>query len=851
MSVILDTSSADGETAHRHTTSAPELVHLSPQCEIWRPFVLRSAGFPFDLLNRISLDEDTIEQIDLLDRHEMELNEAQQDLKVRLLPELLDVLKSGSTDRARPLRKDLNRLNKQAQRGEPLQGVEGLSEALAAEYGTDAGLSAWAKNYGALQNALRPLQRSTTSAFESAFADSRRALWDQASQSDFTQAVFLSNANLADLFTRLKCPEGNERNTKVRQRENTLWMYLQRFASKNETNSFFGPLNYGRIDQNADNAPALDLSYQAKRRVAYAAEWLVAEILDKISKEPDLKAILPVVLQGPRRRHRETDWIHEGLSQRKLAQVLGTSEAFVEQRLAPLVEQGFAARRLTVPSARVDQLSALIEALLALEPATTAETRVRADWLAFAYQINDARMAFAEADEAQKRDLMERAERLFSHKLGGAARRNEGRMFRTRQLFYEEGFGGANLHLAQSALDPITEDLEALALACRVNTHWLHKIHMARSMAQYDLWFPGRERVRFDQVAKRMMRVDAGEAEAALISDETRALVRAHDGFRANWFEILERVSATEEWPRDLQQQLASDLELDPVWFMSPDLLIAESLAGGERQLQWVLGEVHHGITMDGWMLALHQSHDELRGQLDAIVQERAGQDERLAANLVLARHMKTSPQVYPALNVELTGTAPNRTSAKSLGLADLHVKRERERLILLDPQSQREVSFLPPAFGFDPMAYRPFELFSYPILRLPEPLPSERDFSPRLGRHAFIFKRAEWTIAAHDLAQVKAHKALMERFRAMRQLASERFISQFSFVKIESEPKPILMDLENPLSVEAVLGAARGDGALRLSEMLPDGDRLWFSGTDGRSYTSELRMLMVGGASS
>lgn len=60
-------------------------------------------------------------------------------------------------------------------------------------------------------------------------------------------------------------------------------------------------------------------------------------------------------------------------------------------------------------------------------------------------------------------------------------------------------------------------------------------------------------------------------------------------------------------------------------------------------------------------------------------------------------------------------------------------------------------------------------------------------------------------------------------------------------FIKSDQEPKPVLVDFENPLAVDLLNKQARQATRLTVSEMRPSPDELWLRDDRG-TFTCELR---------
>jgi len=822
--------------------SAPErFVPLAPGLCVLRDFVLRTAGFALDDLAACRLDLETLAATRAAVSAIAEHRGAQRRFEAQTFADMRRDLRAaddGSVS-GRAAFKAFNRVVKALRKGRPLPEFDDVTTAVARARG-DVGrrFAAAVAECEATRLAAARAVAEAERQFGPAFDATRRALWARTARDDFQDALFLSNATLWDMAQRFSPPADGARNSKMRQREDTLWMYLQRLAAKNETNAFFGPVNYGRLSDEPGAAPVrTDMRPDSAFAVAYAAEWLVADLAAAIADDPRLAEIVPLVRRGTRRRQDIGQAAGDGLSLRSLCATGGDGTA----RARADIDRALAARRLerrvVVPADAVDQLDALRRAVDELAPDTSEERVAVAGWRDLIDRVDALRTGFAGVGGADRRRALETLEAVVTDRLGTPARRNAGRMFRTRQALYEDGFGGATTTLAQELLAHVAEDLRAVSLAARAEAHHTQRIDMAQATAVFDRAFAGRAGVPYDVFVKAISGAAPRER-----TDDIDALAAARDRFRARWRDALAEATEDDRWSPAALQGLTEGLTLDPAWVMSPDLLLARD---GNRGYRWVLGEVHHGITADGWMLAFHPERAKIRAAIDAHLAGLCSAGGCVAANLVLARQMKTAPQVYPGIVVEMNGQAAGRPERPPLGLGDLRVVRAPGGLRLVDPASKREVRFYPPAFGFDAESYRPFSLFSFPIPALP-PVPAGRT-APRFGRRHFVVERARWWLPAAELDALSRAGAPAAQYLALRRWAGERGLPPRGFAKFPSQPKPVFVDLDTPLSLQAML-ACRGageDGVL--TEMLPDEDALWFA-PDGRARTSELRLLMTGG---
>jgi len=129
--------------------------------------------------------------------------------------------------------------------------------------------------------------------------------------------------------------------------------------------------------------------------------------------------------------------------------------------------------------------------------------------------------------------------------------------------------------------------------------------------------------------------------------------------------------------------------------------------------------------------------------------------------------------------------------------------------------------------------------------------LPSARH-TPRVSIDNLVLHRETWRFTAGEL-DFAATKDEKLRYAQCRAWVAGHDLPRYVFVRAQGEIKPVYADLTSLSSVDLVCRLARrvkmnhGDaGDVVVSEMLPTPDQLWLSDSQGRRYTSELRVCAV-----
>lgn len=808
-------------------------------------FVLRRAGFAFDRLDGLAL-HDAAAPMDAAIQAASAVQAALGDWNRRVFPQLLGRLRATPSALDK---KVLERATRAVRRG--VRPADGDAVRVAE---LDAAAGAWLDGFKRCLDRADAAQQQFMRLFEAEFADCRAALQALSQSHDFREAVLLldgpalQGAGPADAV--------KPRNSTVRQREQLLFKYAQRFCAKNETNSFFGPVHYG--DTAAAERPltiAADWNRQAPERTAFFSHWAIDEISAQISADARLADILPVMSVPTRRKESGPQWPETGACTRALATAWGVGLVQAQERVQAELAKGNWVRCIKVAPNEVHAALALLARLDALPAETDTERAAVAHWRSAVQFLIDGNRRFAQAtDLADKAATRAGLEAQFQALGGGSVKRSPGRMFRSRSLVYEDAWVDAPLTLSDAAADELRLSLAPILDIALMYSRLCRARLGADCLAVARAWFGSIGAVAYDRFIaawfEQQRRARALDAELVQRGEALQAKVAAFDDLWTQTIGTAEQ-GRVSQWPLAVFAELCHGMPEEPWAVVSPDLLPLQEADG---RLSWVLGEIHHGVTMDGWMLSFAPDAAACKAGIDHRIQVdgvKAGAGRRyLPANLVMARQMKTAPQLYPGLKVELSARASGWQGPQGpIPHDDCAIK---DLLLRLDgPQGPElvraadgmPVRFYPPAFGFDAAGYAPFELCSLPILRLPRR--TGTGHAPICSYRDIVVARAEWRMEAAMFCSVGGDTALARALLSLNAWRLEQGMPRHMFLKSTTEPKPVYIDWLSPHAIEFLLQLGRRGGLCTLSEMLPAPQHLWLRGEQVR-YTSECRFMMT-----
>jgi hypothetical protein len=238
----------------------------------------------------------------------------------------------------------------------------------------------------------------------------------------------------------------------------------------------------------------------------------------------------------------------------------------------------------------------------------------------------------------------------------------------------------------------------------------------------------------------------------------------------------------------------------------SPDVFVS---ADG----QVVLGEVHAGLTLFGNLLSFVDDRDRLLREAREWLDRHDPICTRLINVAMGQRFGKVCHLEVMPRTLQLSGKAA--AGRQALSVNDLEVDHDLRVWLGQEPVELQLASGDGTVFSpWGPPAAR------HPTLRLPG-----ASRMPRITVGRCVLQRATWWFAARDVADL-GHGGSPRRYRALLDFAARHELPRWLFVRIPTEPKPIHLDLANPLLADAVIrllsrSSAR-EAEVRVSEMLP-----------------------------
>ncbi|MFF7338403.1 lantibiotic dehydratase [Streptomyces sp. NPDC008163] len=690
----------------------------------------------------------------------------------------------------------------------------------------------------------------------------------------FREAVAWQNPDLiANCLD--KAARGEPRNVRGRNHELAITSYLQRYALKNDTVGFFGPVGWATADPSVPSFGARPGPDLLRRRTTYFEVWAIDELARAIAAQEGVLPwltprpepactlagqLLHLPLRRPARLSAPAARLFALCDGTRTVQAVAALAADPGDGSTPCFPDEQAAltallRLRDHKALRVDlqgPMEAWPERSLRRRLEAIGEPAIRARAIAPLDELVAARDA-VDAAAGNAKEVLAATQRLgevFSRHTGVAATRAHGRTYAGRTLVYQDTVRDVEIQLGRQVLDAMAQPLGLVLDSARWLTGTVAQRYHARFLEHF-----ARECARAKAKSvplSRLMLV----ATPDLLTPSSRVLPalvsEVVTDFQRRWQELLQVPANVRRHRLGVEGPAASASRLfpfiAPAWSNatqhSPDLMIAaagpEALSRGDFQL--VLGEIHLAVNTLESRLFVEQ-HDAPERLVAAATDDQGGRRiysvPRKSSPYVTSRVSPPTALLSSGFQYWSSGEEAVDCPVKPLPVVDLEVHLSQGRLMVRSRASGREFDFVE-MIG---------EILSATVANAFKPFPGAAH-QPRVTLDRLVLCRESWTFDPEETgwAFIKDESA---RFAAARAWTARHGIPERAFYKVPVEDKPTAVDFTSIPLVNIFAKAVRRTheaqaGTLSVSEMLPDTGGLWLEDADGERYTAELRCVAV-----
>lgn len=842
------------EFREEQQTQLPE--HLLPlaggEWALWRCAVLRGAGFPSADVLKLSTPEAAFAADNLL-AAEHEARQLQEQA-VESLRSLLNALRSaeGETDKA--LKSALSKAIKKLVRADlpPAPEVVCGDNSLAA--------------YESARQRVDAARSAYEDAFKNGVATSSRNIKHVAADNRFREAVTWQNREALHraIDSLLRLPE-NVRHAESRANEELVGKYLQRYAVKNDTIGFFGPVGWARLDETEKSVrvePGPD--FVAKRN-AYLEAWCVQALVDRLNADESLRPWM-----SPRRIPSVRV---EGLT---LFHPLGTRQITTDQMIVLRLCNGARTARdvaqhlMRFHSSKFKsetQVYGLIQSLCSnnvifwgfeipyeLHPERTLRRQLekiddqtrRDAAIGLLLELESARdeIIRAAGDSEKLDQAFSNFESTFSRLTSQAPTRAAGKTYGARTLIYEDCRRDMDVVLGAELLDSLTPPLSLLLTSSRWLTWEVAKSYRRKFKQLYSQIVARTRRKQVDALSFWL------HAHPLVSKEKENVIGHIVKEFQSRWASILSlppNKRHVHYRSEELRARVLAAFDAPkPGWAFarhhSPDVMIAaesvEAMQRGEFEL--VMGELHVGtntLTASSFV-SQHPVAEDLLRCFETDLPETKAVPMPFIADLTSRTNTALIARHDYRIELERESYAPDR--ARALAIGDLVIEECDGELMVRTRDGALSFGILEVFGGI--LSGMVVDLFK---------MMTNKGHSPRVSIDRLTIARESWQFSPASIAWAFL-KDESERFLGARRWAEELQLPTRMFVKVPVEAKPFYVDLASPVYVNILTRMVRrtleseGEQAIvKLVEMMPEVEQSWLPDAKGNRYTSELRIVL------
>ena len=694
--------------------------------------------------------------------------------------------------------------------------------------------------------------------FESEFAQTRRSLL-QSSKTELAPYLVFGAGEFRDRLSEIANVEADRelppRNTRARERERHLLLYLQRICGKNDTFSRFGPSAWGKISGDEKGLAFLP-DAPVSARSSFLERWTAHAVVAAINQDPETRMEIAPRLNPTGRIEANAFFLTETNERflldpetlRALASCDGEKRAreisLTPEQLQNLARQGIIRWQLEVPA-----LEPLAFDHLLAEVRAWRDNPVRARWLELLEPLAQSAENFClTSDAARRLALMDDARERLTN-LGSVQKSSQRSLYAAVNPIAEECFQDSKTNLSETIAEQFAHDAEPWIDLWRDSYAYIASRVAAglrdllSSAPKQDGAVPLPAFLRHCANNQLPLTAHGTIVFAHAAFQEIKAAFRKQIDSRADQDEIelttedCHLVRRNFEYPKfDEYTYPSADLQISA---RSPD-------AVARNEYQWVLAELHPPpALMHHCFLWSCPDRATLSQALESTVFGRP--------NL----HFGVTAADFTAhTTVRFFDAVPNVTYFVSAQkpLPNYQTVAPGETEVFVDETSgdvgvrHRETKKFLGSFArgwLIPLGFHPFHFGRAPHM-------------PRLRCGNVIVQRRAWTVHLGELAPGNYSGVSRELILAVERLRAEKKWPRHIYVRPseqalrrsggegrDKDTKPIYIDLESYLSLELFHRWLTKSGELEVTEMLPDPDHLCWQESDGRR-TFELRTLIV-----
>lgn len=802
--------------------------------------VVRKTGFPFEILEQLHWKE-TIQQLSVITSLEKDKKSLMEHLLRDIIPQTVSL---HAEQNQKTILHLLSRVRKYlAKNTIRNREIEEVNQLFTTDHPLRNGLEQWHDVNLHIQETMR----RTEEIFLEELKMNRQKLQEIFKDPYLAEAVYISNPDVFNIsYSRFMAHrEYESRSSKIRTLEMRFYSYLQRFCSKNDTASFFGPMNYAEWDVESEESVHFEAhSGKFSERIIHYSFWMVKELAKSMAEEPEIRNVLiprlhPMCTLKKDKMFflhldkevllpKKYDKIVQEISNEKqnlhqLSVKLDLDVSELSRYIKQLSDKNIVLFEIEIPSTIFDPFSYLHSWLKDL-PINEGSKR---KWLEMLEQFIYLKEEALLKDLNHRRDVTRRMEQLFEEVTHSSARRSQGQMYADRTLYYEECKGTIDkLSFGKTFYDDFMERLKPVLDLSAAYGDVMRDYYQTISKRIFEKIKDNRTHIPYPEFIYKSQSLLA-EAKVDLSFPALNQFNELLDTLVQNRKEgSIAHITSEDVEPFNRFRKFEECHTSPDVMFSAKDL---DALSRGDYKI--ILGEVHQFIAMWGSQLLFDSAREQVNEEINNMLSDMP-MYQNLSVILNTRRHKGLIHETFPGTIIKLFGT-PSMRAQGVVSIRDLYVTYEDKEVKLIDQDKRQHYLYNSGDDNLHLWAFAPSRVSS-PVIHLSK-------HTPRIEINGVIFQRERWELGEEELEGLRNQKDLFGIFVEMQQLRDKYQLPRYVFFKVNSEKKPFFFDFENFFAIELLHSLLKKNESVTFIEMEPSPNHLWLKDEEGR-YCFEMR---------
>lgn len=706
--------------------------------------------------------------------------------------------------------------------------------------------------------------------FESELYLKRRQLQRIASMPKFQEAVFHQNqhdykrgayARIVEL-SRASI-QRRKRNRNARRREQLAYRYLQRFCTRNETVSFFGPFSLGKFSTMKEMIAyrSLRKGKMINRKTYISIPLLVRMLHSAIDTDAILMMLKPQVapcfkIEGARALHVITGrtitldatcleiirLLGMRLTVKEIVSKQGSDGKTIMDKIRWLINKGIVLSGLEFSAKTNDPDKYMLNRLPSFPGIRQHE------WYARLRKLSQLRIKFENGAFGQRQRIIRELAKIFPPLSKGST----GRELKDEKGFFTEYCESPfrYVRLDKQMRSALCDGLGAILDLALRDKQTMRKIQRQLLREWLSRTFPANptNEVPVNDVIAQMASSREENIYPFQIGNKNLSEVSTND-LPVNFIELIDQFKG--------MPFVSFDAETLKKRFLEPggnqhepmatgcDIFISSSSknAMNKGDYEFVLGEAHgmgQPLSVYAWVVKTSSRGKAFAREIKKI-QKAISKKYRLSSFLTIPYSILDQPYDSPAV-AEIDMDIRSGRKKNKIDPCALRLKWDKKTVRLIETRKKKMPLLL--LHGARPL----YSLFSmlYPVISNTRTA-QEKSHFPRVKINTCILQREQWVFLKKDLFFAKAsyQKSGIELWVELQEWRMREHIPRHFFLKTGRAHKPVFIDFQNYFAIEIFLNfSKKAQERLYIIEMLPGPEKLWLKDGAGR-YTSEFRLMV------